>query len=76
MLSKFKAQHDSVDVFRLDEDEWNEAINQYPELNNSNQFINYYQRSANAWIIPKKDNYFDNDTILDVLKRLLIMLRF
>ena len=64
MISGFIAQHSKLDVFMLDEDEWNQAVSVYPELNSDDDFLNYFPRSANAWIEPKKDNYFDNTAIL------------
>jgi hypothetical protein len=32
MVSAFIAMHSSVDVFKLDEDEWKKACNHHPEL--------------------------------------------
>ena len=61
MLSVFIAQHPDVDVFKLDEDEWREAVRSKPELLATDEMMRYFPRSANAWIEPKKDNYFDNE---------------
>lgn len=76
MLSLFIVQHDSIDVFRLDEDEWKEAIKKYPELEQEDEFLNFFPYSANAWIEPKKNNYFDNDVILKQFERLFKLLPF
>ncbi len=32
MLSMFMIQHDENDIFQLDENEWNEAVNEFPTL--------------------------------------------
>jgi hypothetical protein len=57
MVSKFIAQHPSVDIVTLSEKEWKIAVSEHPELEDSDPILNYYPRSANAWIEPKKDNY-------------------
>ena len=57
MISGFIAQHSQSDVFILDEEEWRQAVSVYPELNSDDEIMNYFPRSANAWIEPKKDNY-------------------
>lgn len=51
-------------------------MRQYPNLDDDDDLINYYPRSANAWIEPKKDNYFDNNAILRQFKRLFILIKF
>jgi hypothetical protein len=76
MVSMFITQHDSYDIFELDEDEWQSAITANPSLTEFDGFLNYYPRSANAWIEPKKDNYFDNEVILKQFERLLFLLKF
>lgn len=76
MLSFFIVQHDEVDLLTLNADEWNNAVRAYPELLVEDEIINYLPRSANAWIEPKKDNYFDNEVILRQFKRLFIILKF
>ena len=65
-----------VDVFKLDEDEWKEAVRSKPELLANDEMMKYFPRSANAWIEPKKDNYFDNEVILRQFERLFIMLSY
>jgi hypothetical protein len=76
MVSKFIAQHPSVDIVTLSEKEWQNAVSQHPELEDSDPILNYYPRSANAWIEPKKDNYFDNKVILRQFERLFIILKY
>lgn len=76
MVSAFIVMHNSVDVFQLDDDEWHEACSKNPQLLQQDKFLNYYERSANAWIEPKKDNYFDNETIISQFERLFILLKF
>jgi hypothetical protein len=51
-------------------------VSVYPELNSDDDFLNYFLRSANAWIEPKKDNYFDNTIILRQFERLLQLIKF
>ena len=62
--------------FNLSQEEFDEAEQNFPELEDDNGFVNYLPRSANAWIEPKKDMYFDNDLVLKQFKRLFILLRF
>ena len=76
MLSMFMVQHDSTEIFELNEKEWKEALKNHPELDDEDELINYYPRSANAWIEPKKDNYFTNDVILKQFERLFILLKY
>lgn len=76
MFSIFIVQHAFVDIFTLDEDEWKEAIKKYPDLEKEDEILNFLPRSANAWIEPKKDNYFDNDVILRQFERLFKLLPF
>jgi hypothetical protein len=72
----FLVQCEDSCEFRLDEDEWNRALRQYPALNKQDDFLNFYPQSPNAWIEPKKDNYFDNTQILKQFERLFILLKF
>jgi hypothetical protein len=76
MMSLFIVQHDMLEIFELNEQEWDLAIIKYPSLNENEAFLNYYPRSANAWIEPKKDNYFDNEVILKQFERLFQLLEF
>ena len=52
-----------------------EACSNFPELLEEDQTTNYYQPSENAWVEPKKDSYFYNETILKQFKRLFILLK-
>ena len=61
MVSSFIVQHNDLDVFILNDAEWFNAVAVYPELEVDDDVLNYFPRSANAWIEPKKDNYFDID---------------
>jgi hypothetical protein len=76
MVSFFMVCHDQTDVFELNQEEYDEAVGKFPELEDDHGFVNYLPRSANAWIEPKKDMYFDNDLILEQFKRLFIFMRF
>lgn len=76
MISSFIVQHNESKVFALNESEWSNAIKVYPDLEVEDDFINYFPRSANAWIEPKKDNYFDNSIILRQFERLLKLIKF
>jgi len=76
MVSAFLCQHSKSILFELDENEMKKAIKEYPELKNEDEFLNYYNNSANAWIHPGKDNYFDNKTILCQFERLFKMLKY
>jgi len=76
MVSGFITMHSSVDIFKLDDIEWKEAVENNPELLIEDSFLNYYQNSANAFIEPKKDNYFDNKTILRQFERLFKLLKY
>ncbi|CAF1010239.1 unnamed protein product [Brachionus calyciflorus] len=48
VISIFIIQSKTVDLFELDEEEYQEALRFYPELDLNDKFINYYPRSANA----------------------------
>jgi len=63
-------------MFILSEDEWKTCIKDHPELAENDEFLNYYPRSATAWIEPKKDNYFNNQQILKQFERLFVMLKY
>ncbi|RNA03539.1 hypothetical protein BpHYR1_006494 [Brachionus plicatilis] len=55
MVSFFKVCHDQTDVFQLNQEEYDEAVGKFPELEDDHGFVNYLPRSASAWIQPKKD---------------------
>jgi hypothetical protein len=85
MLSYFMVQHESGDIFFLDEEEWKEAVAAYPELDDDDEnkaksdkpeFLNFLPRSANAWIEPGKDSYFNNCIILHQFERLFKLTKF
>ena len=76
MISGFIVQHNESNVFMLDDYEWLRAVTVYPELEVDDDILNYFPRSANAWIEPKKDNYFDNAVILRQFERLLKLIKF
>jgi hypothetical protein len=76
MLSYFLVQHKFLDIFELNEDEWEEAVRENPNLLKENNFVNYETRSANAYIEPGKDCYFNNNIILDQFERLFILLKY
>ena len=76
MVSSFIAMDSSTDIFTLSPKEWDAACRSHPELLETNSFPNYYPRSANCWIEPKKDSYFNNMSILTQFERLFILLKF
>jgi hypothetical protein len=76
MVSAFIVMHSSAQVFELNEDEWREACAHHPELLTEDPILAYYPRSANAFIEPKKDTYFDNEIIIRQFERLFILLKF
>ena len=76
MISHFIVMHNSEIFFELDENEWNDATKDYPQLLNTHTKLTYFVRSANGWLEPGKDNYVDNETILEQFERLFIMLKY
>lgn len=74
MLSYFLVQHDSCALFELDDKEWKDALQTHPELRDES--IGYQPRSANAFLQPGKEGYFDNSCILDQFERLFKLLKF
>ena len=72
MISEFIVAHPDLTCFELTEDEWNEAINENPELNNNE----YVRKTATRIIEPTKDNYFTNETILHQFKHLISCLKY
>ena len=75
MLSFFTVCSDESSIFQLSESEWNEAVKFQPELNDDGN-MNFFPRSASAWIEPGKDNYFNNEDILFQFKRLFLLLKY
>ena len=77
MISEFMVAHNQFDLFRLSDDEFARALIEYPELKeNPDDSVKYFKNSATAYIEPKKDCYFDNETILKQFRRFLILLKF
>lgn len=52
------------------------VLSAYPELLKKDPLMNFFERSADAWIEPGKDNYFDSSTILRQFERLCKLLQF
>ena len=75
MLSFFTVCSDESSIFQLSESDWNEAVKFQPELNDDGN-MNFFPRSASAWIEPGKDNYFNNEDILFQFKRLFLFLKY
>ena len=73
MLSDFIVNFPGETYFIHSEDEWNNAIAKYPELLQDKK---YFPMTATAAIHPKKDNYFDNDIILEQFERLFKLIQF
>jgi hypothetical protein len=74
MVSAFIMLHFNENVFELDEDEWKEAVAFNPELNKNDDILNYYNRSANAWIQPQKDNYMDNEVFFKYFSKMKLQI--
>lgn len=75
MISDFLVQHPSNPFFYLNDDEWNEAIEQYPSLLQIAD-VDYVDKSATASVNIGSNCYFDNSIILDQFERLFQMLQF
>ena len=52
------------------------AVKEYPQLLNPESKLTYYERSASGWLETGKDNYVDNEVILEQFERLFILLKF
>ena len=75
MLSYFTVcAEDSI--FEINEQEWNSAIKEHPELDESQNQMSFFNRTASAWIEPGKDCYFNNEDILYQFERLFKLLKF
>jgi len=74
----FLCQHKYSGLFELNEEEWNSAIECYPELNEPGSCFECDNRSANASMESGKNKnvYFDNKAILEQFERLFKMLKF
>ena len=75
MISMFMVSHNETSIFELSDEEYQDALKSHPEIS-KNDGVNYFPRSANAWIEQRKDAYFDNDQILNQCKRIFILFRF
>ena len=75
MISDFIVSHPDMTTFSLNDEEWNIAIQADPNLDKENE-LNFIPQTATSIITPSKDNYFDNDCILEQFKRLIILMRF
>ncbi|CAF1542252.1 unnamed protein product [Adineta ricciae] len=75
MVSDFLVQHPSSPFFRLNQQEWNNAIRQYPELTDDDG-LRYEMNSATVTAHLGVDPYFDNETILCQFERLFKLLKF
>lgn len=75
MISDFIVMHPCGPFFRLDADEFNKALQRYPELDNQSE-VDYVERSATASIHLGQDAYFDSSTVLEQFERLFRMLQF
>jgi hypothetical protein len=73
MHSSFLILNSSEPLFRLSESEWMVAIQNYPEFEDESN-LNFFPKSADAFIQPGKDNYFDISMILSQFERLFKML--
>ena len=75
MASDFLVMHSSGPFFSLNCNEFKEALEKYPDLNNDSDII-YEARTASATLNIGGYNYFDNETILKQFERLFQLLCF
>jgi hypothetical protein len=75
MVSDFLVSHPSGPFFNLNEAEWSECIEVYPEIKEYTG-VNYIERTCTGSITPGQDNYFNNDKVLFQFERLFKMLHF
>ncbi len=76
MISFFILCHNLEVFFELSDEEWNKAVKENPVLNNTNCKLTFYERSASGWLEPGKDNYIDNEVIMQQFERLFILLEY
>ena len=74
MVSDFLVCHPSGPFFRLNEKEFDRAVQQYPHLSSMTD-VQYLPRSATAGINVGSDNYFD-ETVLAQFERLFQLIKF
>jgi hypothetical protein len=48
MESRFLVQHNEISIFSLTDEEYAEAKKHYPELSKQDEFLNFYENSADA----------------------------
>jgi hypothetical protein len=76
MLSFFIVLHENETFFELNDNEWSVAAEMFPQLLNPESKLHYFERSASVWLQTGKDNYIDNDVVLDQFVRLFNLLKF
>ena len=69
MLSMFMVHYRDIPFIELDESEWEIAVRDHPKLAQNHQLLNFFPRSADAWIEPGKNSYFTNKIILEQFER-------
>lgn len=74
MVSDFLVQHPSGPYFRLSEEEWTNALQEFPDLS-EDVGLRYERLSATAMAHIGIDSYFDNCLILQQFERLFRMLK-
>ncbi|CAF1576623.1 unnamed protein product [Didymodactylos carnosus] len=75
MASDFLVMHSSASFFSLNCNEFKEALEKYPDLNNDSDII-YEERTASATLNIGGNSYFNNEIILKQIERLFQLLRF
>ncbi|CAF3381807.1 unnamed protein product [Rotaria socialis] len=75
MASDFLVMHTSGPFFSLNDKEFKQALNKYPDLNNDSD-ITYETQTVSATLNIGGNNYFDNETILKQFERLFQLLYF
>ena len=75
MMSDFLVQHPFNPFFTLNEKEYENAIQRYPQVQAACD-IDYYDRSATASTQVGQDPYFDNETISQQFEKLIQLIQF
>ena len=63
MLSFFIVPHENETFFELNDNEWSEAVEVFPQLLNPESKLHYFERSASGWLETGKDNYVDTHKV-------------
>ena len=63
MVSDFLVEHPSGEFFELNQNEWNNAVKEYPDLLDDID-LRFEERSATVTAHIGVDPYFDNSIIL------------